>query len=248
MTKIDQRNREKGGAGRCTKQSNKKRYSKKRKGKKKTQKADKNSVPSETAENQHLDITIEPAQIKTITTASTEKVTDIKTDDNREHSTISGFRFLEMSILSKVLSLLACPSCKNVCCLELSDVSAKKLGFSSFLRIKCDVCDFLHEFYTSPQVSTSLDKRRRGKNAMEINVRTIYSFRNIGIGHVLILKLCGYLNMPPPMAKDSYDHTANRIKVACKQVAEKSMSEAAADLRKSETTADVGVLVDGTWQ
>ena len=37
------------------------------------------------------------------------------------------------------------------------------------------------------------------------------------------------------------------MKVASKQVAEKSMCNAAARLRGTEKTADVGVSVDGTW-
>ena len=40
----------------------------------------------------------------------------------------------------------------------------------------------------------------------------------------------------------------NIIKAASKSVTEKSMSDAAACLRKREKTADVGVSVDGTWQ
>jgi len=106
---------------------------------------------------------------------------------------------------------------------------------------------FSHQFYTSPEVTSSPDERRRGKKAMEVNIRAIYGFR-IGIGFSLLSKLCGFLNMPPPMAKDSYDHTSNRIKLASKTVAEKSMSNAAAELRNGEETADVGVSVDGTWQ
>lgn len=40
---------------------------------------------------------------------------------------------------------------------------------------------------------------------------------------------------------------SNTIKAASKCVAEKSMTDAAAELRKGERTADVGVSVDGTW-
>jgi len=116
------------------------------------------------------------------------------------------------------------------------------------LKVYCDRCTFAHEFYTSPAVTTSNDSRRRGMPTMEVNARAVYGFRSIGIGYALLTKLCGFLNMPPPMTKAGYDKMANRIKGASKSIAEKSMSEAAESLRKGKKTADVGVSMDGTWQ
>ena len=83
---------------------------------------------------------------------------------------------------------------------------------------------------------------------MEINVRAVYGFRSIGVGHALLTKFCGYLNMPPPMSKNAYEGLSNSIKVASKAVAEKSMADAASRLRGTNEVADVGVSVDGTWQ
>ena len=40
---------------------------------------------------------------------------------------------------------------------------------------------------------------------MEINVRAVYSFQSIGVGHTSLTKLCGFLNMAPPMTKNAYD-------------------------------------------
>ena len=54
--------------------------------------------------------------------------------------------------------------------------------------------------------------------------------------------------MPPPMTKNAYDGLSYSIKVASRQVAEKIMSDAAARVRRTEQTADVGVSVDRTWQ
>ena len=50
------------------------------------------------------------------------------------------------------------------------------------------------------------------------------------------------------MTKNIYDGLSHPIKVASKQVVEKRMSHAAARLRGTKKTADVGVSVDGTWQ
>ena len=83
---------------------------------------------------------------------------------------------------------------------------------------------------------------------VEINVRAIYGYRRIRIGHTPLTKLCGFLNMPPPMTKNAYDDLSYSIKVGSKQMAGKIMSDAVARLLGTEQTADVGVSIDGTWQ
>ena len=40
---------------------------------------------------------------------------------------------------------------------------------------------------------------------MEINVRAVYSFWSIVIGHAPLTTLRGFLNLPPPMGKNAYD-------------------------------------------
>ena len=55
------------------------------------------------------------------------------------------------------------------------------------------------------------------------------------------------LRLTPPMTKNVYDGLSYPIKVASKQVTEKSMSDAAAR-RGTEQTANVEVSEDGTWQ
>ena len=54
---------------------------------------------------------------------------DIEMNENDRES-ISGFWLIEMSILSKVLSLLACPNCYNTSPLKLTDVADKKYQVS----------------------------------------------------------------------------------------------------------------------
>ena len=50
------------------------------------------------------------------------------------------------------------------------------------------------------------------------------------------------------MTKNTYDGLSYSIKVASKQVAEKSISDAAARLHGTAPNADVGVSVDGKYQ
>jgi len=67
-----------------------------------------------------------------------------------------------------------------------------------------------------------MKKAEEYTKTMEVNIRAVYGFRSIGIGHTLLTKLSGYLNMPPAMNKSSYDHMSKLIKVASKTVAEKA--------------------------
>ena len=55
--------------------------------------------------------------------------------NENDRESISGFRLIEMSILSKVLSLLACPNCYNTSSLKLIDVADKKKKLSSYLKV-----------------------------------------------------------------------------------------------------------------
>ena len=170
---------------------------------------------------------------------------DIDIDEDVD-SEISGFRLIEMNILSDVISLLGCPSCAHTGTLKLRDIFSKKRGFSRFLKIKCDNCMFAHEIFTSPGVKTSNDSHQRSSHSTEINARMVYGFRSIGVGFESISKLCGFLNMPTGMTQTSYTNMSNQIKWASKTVAEKSMSDAAADLRNGNEAADVGISLDRT--
>ena len=78
---------------------------------------------------------------------------DLEMNENDREST-SGFTLIEMSILSKVLSLLACPNCYNTSSLKLTDVADKKKGLSSYLKVYCEDCTFVHKSYNSPVVTS----------------------------------------------------------------------------------------------
>ena len=115
------------------------------------------------------------------------------------------------------------------------------------MQSKCRDCDFKHSFCFSPQIDSTKDNGNRRMKTMEINVRTVYGFRSIGVVHKLLTKFCSFLNMLPPMTKNTYDGLFCSIKVASKGVAEKSMFDAAARQRGHEPTAEAIVSVDGTW-
>ena len=138
--------------------------------------------------------------------------------------------------------ILACPNCSTINTLKLHDIEDKKKELTRFMQIKCRDCEFKHSLYISPRIDSTKDNRSRGMKTMQINVRAVYGFRCIGIGHTPLTKLFGFLNMPPAVTKNAYDGQSYLIKVASKQVAEKSVYDAVARLRGTEQTAVLKLL------
>ena len=113
----------------------------------------------------------------------------------------TGFIFIDLSILSDVFSLLARPNCSTTNTRKI----ARKKRLARFMQIEFKDCEFKHSFYTSSQIDSTKDNRCRGMKTMEMHVRDVYGFRSIGVGHTPLTKLCGFLNMPPPMTKNAFD-------------------------------------------
>ena len=111
----------------------------------------------------------------------------------------TGFTIINLSFLSDVFSLLTCPNCSTENILKLLDIEEKKNGLARFMQIKCRDCEFKDNFYTSPQIDSIKYNLSRRMKTMEINVRAVYGFQSIGVDHIPLTKLCGFLNMPPPM-------------------------------------------------
>ena len=72
--------------------------------------------------------------------------------------------------------------------------------------------------------------------------------RSCGEGHVGLENFCGHMNVRKPMRKNNYTKLSHRIRDSAKNVAERSMAIAAADVKRFEGNSDVGVSIDGTWQ
>ena len=134
-------------------------------------------------------------QLSPVHSASASKVEDINTNTpNQKDSNITGYRFVDVEILTEIIQLLCCPACKSESrTLKLHENFSKKMGLSSMLVLKCisRLCDFKKEFYTSRDCGRSFD----------INRRVIYSMRSCGQGFSSIEKFTTLMNMPTPMTK-----------------------------------------------
>ena len=177
------RARGEGNAGRCTKQSSKKTYSRKKKfrGNRYTKK---DSNVAGKSENK---------------TVSEKKIKKVKIQ--KKSSTIEGYRMMDMVILETLVKALCCPDCylQKLC---LKEQEIKKKGLASYLVVKCSNCNFTHSTYTSQQISR---EDGRGMKPFDVNIRTVYAFRNIGIGHKGNERYYGLMNVPSPMTVGTYN-------------------------------------------
>ena len=151
----------------------------------------------------------------------------------------TGFRLVDMDILSCVIAELPCPDC-IINSLTLTESNGKK-GFSSELSLQCSgLCGYKRDFHTSAMC---------GKG-YEVNRRMVYSMRQCGVGFSGLSKWSTYMNMPPPMCKTSYNKINSILASAAKSIALNSMCDAAKEICKDgrEEVVDIGVSVDASWQ
>ena len=174
---------------------------------------------------------------------SSSKVENIS--DSIINNPISGYRLIDMELLSSMFSGLLCPEC-YACTLTLSDVPSKKKGLASLLTIKCSSCGHSVESYTS-KISTK-DK------TFDINYRAVYAMRECGQGHSSLDTLCSLLNMPSPMVNKAYTDIIHKISDAVKDVCHDTMVDAIDELRIANNVVDkdkcmnIPVSCDGSWQ
>ena len=137
----------------------------------------------------------------TRSTVSSSKVQTIQTDTPKQtDSKITGYRIIDVELLSDVIEMLCCPACK-MSNLRLHESFSKKKGLASFLTLKCESCDFENEFSSSRQAGKGYD----------INRRLIYSMRSLGQGYCGIKKFTAHMNLPPPMTQNNYDKVVKTI-------------------------------------
>ena len=126
----------------------KRRYSKKRRNPNKGKKITSKPVVVEEA---NVEIFVETNQLLTNvnnllepSTISTDKFDLIELP--KDSMLPTRFKFIDLLILSDVISLLACPNFLTANTLKLLDIEDKKKGLTRFMQIKCRDCAFKHSF------------------------------------------------------------------------------------------------------
>ena len=132
---------------------------------------------------------------------------------------------INFSILKSIIEDTSrCPECSEHVLTTTN--MARKHGCSLCIVVTCRSCFWKKEFFSSQIVEQPASP---GKNGFEVNFRFVMAFREIGKGHEAMKTFCQCLNLPSPMAYNSYQ----------------AINEKAGDLN---SVADTTVAVDGTWQ
>ena len=179
---TNSRKREKGDAGRCTKQPSKRRHSKKRK----------------FAGNQNTKRDGASSNIQT--PVSLKKVKSIK---RKKVDRIEGYRLIDIQIFEDIITSLACPECCEKTLYVEEDLTKKK-GLATYISVLCE-CGYAKENYTSKAVINNPMSNKKGMKPFEINTRAVYALGSCGVGHTWLEKICCILNMPKPMTVMNYE-------------------------------------------
>lgn len=165
---------------------------------------------------------------------------DCSTPVKEKKEKLTGYRFMDMEILSSVFNTLCCPKCKNDNLTLQEDLSQKK-GLACTLILLCK-CGHRQVFLNSESCEKSYD----------INRRLVYSMRSIGQGYGGIQKFTSLMDMPKPMTQNNYDKIIVKLKNIVKSVAEETMSDAVEEIKEITPVVDdyydTSISCDGSWQ
>lgn len=121
--------------------------------------------------------------MNSISFSKVESISFEESINNDYHDGISGYRLVEMSILSNIFKSFACPECYH-CELVLQEQKSKKKGFSSYLSVVCSNCNYSRHFNTSKTAGVN--------GGYDINRRMVYAMRSCGVGYHGLEKVAVY--------------------------------------------------------
>jgi len=169
---------------------------------------------------------------------------------SEEEGVDGGYIMMDFSIMKIMLSSFSkCPQCSNS--LDISNNLTKKKGLACCIVLSCSAaeCGWNREFYSSKKIDRN---HLSGPNPFDVNYRSVIAFREIGNGHSSLTKFCGLMNSPSPMCHTVYQKIKHEIGDAYKDSAEKSMKDAALEIKEinesyPESLFDIDVSGDGAW-
>lgn len=86
-----------------------------------------------------------------------------------QSSKLTGYRFIDMEILSELFQQMVCKECGGSC-LVLEDKPTERKGNASHLRVRCEKCGWVYTFYTLKKIHHGFD----------VNRRLVYDMRSVG--------------------------------------------------------------------
>ena len=149
-----------------------------------------------------------------------------------------------------MFSNMICPHCQTQG-LYMQETSKQGLAFKYMVTCQDTFnCRWTYTFFNSPGTKKNNSQFTR---SFDMNPRAIYCMRRFGKGYAGLKTFCYLMNHPPPMSEKSFRETNVNIFEAVKVVAQKSLNDAAEEVKIIDGVQDDGychtsISVDGTWQ
>ena len=130
--------------------------------------------------------------------------------------------------MSLILKIGQCPDC--AASINIEHLIQEKMGFAQFFRLSCVECKWYRKFCTSKECCRTEPKS--GRKRYELNRRTIVAFCDNGQGYAGMNTICRWMNMPPPMAENTFHDINSCIHNAYVETSHESMTNAACEVHK----------------
>ena len=75
----------------------------------------------------------------------------------------------------------------------------ERKGLCSTLILQCVICKTKQTFTSSPNT-----KEGTGGFSAEVNKRSVVAASEVGLGRAALADFCGYMDLPPPVGRKSY--------------------------------------------
>lgn len=149
-----------------------------------------------------------------------------------------GYRLIDIKL---VFSAIQNALCCKICGHSVSINEKNLTGLCSKFTIDCSNCKEISSFKTSKMIGTKV-------NQPEINVRFTYAMKSIGKGHPSMKLFCGVMDLPQPVAVNSYNSMIKKLLVCAENVSTAFMKKAAVEEVELSESTDIVVSGDGTWK
>ncbi|CAF1515339.1 unnamed protein product, partial [Rotaria sp. Silwood1] len=157
--------------------------------------------------------------------------TDVAEDTN------DYYQIIHNSFLLELMKQTICISCKSTWNGDMS--VAKREGLYCSLVFTC---------HCSNEIKINTSKQCPKTSQRDINIRSAIGANFAGISHQGLVKLCGVLNVPPPIDDDHFSRTITHILPVFESHKLNSMKNAIEEACSESNKRELTVSRDGTWQ
>ena len=124
------------------------------------------------------------------------------------YTQFSDNEIMDMGILSEIVACLACSECKHI---GIKLLREKRFGLATKCKMLCENCMYEKIFGSSQEAESG--------RAFDINQRTIYAMRSIGVVLADTKTVLSLMNLPPVKCTASYGRPRGKCRANVESMA-----------------------------